>query len=177
MLSGDSIGLRARLEADVAVLHAELYDDVATRVRGDTRPWSPLPPDSPRSPFALKDAGDSVAFFSVVELASGDLVGEALLYEIDAHNRRAHAGLALRPSFRGRGLSVPVRELLCRYGFEIRGLHRLQLETLADNEAMIRAATRAGFVEEGRLRESRWVEGEFVDEVVFGRVPGLRRDR
>jgi RimJ/RimL family protein N-acetyltransferase len=63
-----------------------------------------------------------------------------------------------------------VLRLLCRYGFEIRGLHRLQLETLADNEPMIRAATQAGFIEEGRLRAARWVDGEFVDELVFGRV-------
>jgi RimJ/RimL family protein N-acetyltransferase len=35
---------------------------------------------------------------------------------------------------------------------------------------MIRAATQAGFIEEGRLRAARWVDGEFVDELVFGRV-------
>ena len=48
---------------------------------------------------------------------------------IDAHNRGAHVGIALRHSFRGRGFSSHVLQLLCRYGFEIRGLHRPQLET------------------------------------------------
>jgi RimJ/RimL family protein N-acetyltransferase len=33
---------------------------------------------------------------------------------------------------------------------------------------MIRAASRAGFVEEGRLRRSAWVNGEFADEVILG---------
>jgi RimJ/RimL family protein N-acetyltransferase len=175
MLTGDLIALRARLDADVEVLHTELYDDVVTRIRGDSRPWVPLPAGSPRSPFAVKEAGESVVFFSAVDVSSGELAGEALLYGIDAHNRSAHAGLALRPAFRGRGLAVPVLELLCRYGFGIRGLHRLQLETLADNEPMIRAAMRAGFVEEGRLRDARWVDGGFVDELVLGRVSGSER--
>ena len=35
MLKEEEVELRARSEADVAVLHAELYDDVATRVRSD----------------------------------------------------------------------------------------------------------------------------------------------
>ncbi|HEV8460928.1 MAG TPA: GNAT family protein [Gaiellaceae bacterium] len=170
MLAGGAVGLRARVEADVAVLHAELYDDVPTRIRGDSRPWTPLAAESPRSPYAVADGDDSVAFFSIVELPSGELAGEALLYSIDPHNRSAHAGLALRPSCRGKRLSAPVLELLCHYGFEIRGLHRLQLETLSDNEPMIRAARRTGFVEEGRLRDARWVDGRFADELVFGRL-------
>lgn len=170
MLANEVIGLRARVDADSSVLHAELYDDVATRIRGDNRPWVPLALDSPSSPFAIRDGDGSAAIFSIVELSSGELAGEALLYMIDTHNRGAHVGLALRPSFRGRRLSHHVLQLLCRYGFEIRGLHRLQLETLADNQPMIRAAISAGFTEEGRLRESRWVDGVFVDEAVFGRL-------
>jgi RimJ/RimL family protein N-acetyltransferase len=170
MLADDIIGLRARVDADSEVLHAELYNDVSTRIRGDSRPWVPIPVGSPTSPFAMTAGDESTALFSILELASGELAGEALLYLIDTHNRSAHAGLALLPGFRGRGLSHRVLQLLCRYGLEIRGLHRLQLEMLADNEPMIRAAKRAGFVEEGRLRDARWVDGAFVDELVFGRA-------
>ncbi len=57
---------------------------------------------------------------------------------------------------------------LCEYGFTIRGLHRLQVDTLADNMAMIQAASRAGFVLEGRLRRAAWVSGEVADEVILG---------
>lgn len=58
--------------------------------------------------------------------------------------------------------------VLCVYGFQIRGLHRLSIETLGDNDAMIRVAQKAGFVLEGVLRRAAWIEGGFVDEVVFG---------
>lgn len=33
---------------------------------------------------------------------------------------------------------------------------------------MIRAAARAGFVPEGRLRRAAWVNGDFADEVILG---------
>ncbi len=118
--------------------------------------------------YAVTEPRDDLAFFSVVELDSGELAGEALLWAIDLHNRMAHLGLSLRPAFRGRGLGTDVVLALCGYGFTIRGLHRLQVDTLASNTAMIRAASRAGFVQEGRLRRSAWVSGDFADEVILG---------
>lgn len=168
MLRGDKIGLRARWETDVPVLHGELYDDVATRSRADSRPWRPIAPGSATSPYAVSDPSDDAACFSVVQLADDELAGEALLWGIDVHNRTAHLGLSLRPAFRGRGLGTDTARVLCRYGFLIRGLHRLQIETLADNTAMVRAAAKAGFVPEGTLRRAAWVDGDFRDEVILG---------
>ena len=154
MLRTGKVGLRARDEADVAVLHAELYEDIATRAQADSRPWRPIPPGSAASPYAVTEPRDDLDYFSVVELDSGELAGEALLWAIDL--------------LRGRGLGTDVVLALCCYGFTIRGLHRLRVDTLASNTAMIRVASRAGFVQEGRLRRSAWVNGEFADEVIFG---------
>jgi RimJ/RimL family protein N-acetyltransferase len=160
-------GLRARHDSDIPVLHAELYDDVETRVSADSRPWQPIPPGS-GSPYVVTGPDNHAACFSVVELATGELAGEALLWDIDLHNRAAHIGISLLPAFRGRGLGADAVRVLCRYGFAIRGLHRLQVETLATNSAMIQAANRAGFTREGTLRRAAWVDGEFIDEVILG---------
>jgi RimJ/RimL family protein N-acetyltransferase len=168
VLRAGKVALRARDEADVAVLHAELYEDIAIRMQADSRPWLPIPAGSAASPYAVREPRDDVAIFSVVHVASGELAGEALLWAIDLHNRTAHLGVSLRPEFRGRGLGTDVVMALCEYGFAIRGLHRLQVDTLAGNAGMIRAASRAGFVPEGRLRRSAWVNGEFTDEVILG---------
>lgn len=168
MLYGEVAGLRARHDDDVAVLHAELYDDVPTRVQADSRPWRPIAADSAASPYRASSLTDAVAQFSVVQLATGELAGEALLWGIDSHNRAAHIGISLRPAFRGKGLGRDAVRVLCRYGFDILGLNRLQIETLAVNTAMITAAASAGFREEGHLRSSGWVNGHFADEVILG---------
>jgi len=86
MLRGETIGLRARHQTDVSVLHTELYDDVATRSRADSRPWRPITPGSTASPYAVTDPTDDAACFSVVNLADDELAGEALLWGIDHHN-------------------------------------------------------------------------------------------
>jgi RimJ/RimL family protein N-acetyltransferase len=168
VLHGERIGLRARHESDVAVLQAELYDDVETRAAADSRPWRPISPGSEASPYAVADPSDDTAFFSVVTLSADELAGEALLWGIDQHSRSAHLGISLRPNFRGQGLARDVVRVLCDYGFRVRGLHRLQLETLADNAPMIKAATAAGFAHEGTLRGASWVTGKFADLAVFG---------
>ncbi|MGW1658574.1 GNAT family N-acetyltransferase [Streptomyces atratus] len=168
MIHGEKIGLRARHASDVPVLQSELYDDVATRSRADSRPWRPIPPGSGQSPYAVAEPSDEAACFSVVELESQELVGEALLWGIDTHSRTAHIGISLRPAFRGRGLGVDVLQALCEYGFAVRGLQRLQIETLTDNAPMIAAATRVGFTREGTLRHSAWVYGAYADEAILG---------
>jgi RimJ/RimL family protein N-acetyltransferase len=168
-MRGRKAGLRARHEKDIPVLHAELYEDVATRSRADSRPWRPIPPGSPHSPYAVGEPSDGgAACFSVVELGTQALAGEALLWGIDLHNRSAHLGISLLPAFRGQGLGLDVVRVLCEYGFAVRGLRRLQVETLADNAPMIAVAARAGFTVEGTLRRSAWVYGAFADEVILG---------
>ena len=176
-LTGELAGLRARAAEDVEILHTELYEDVATRVRSDLRPWVPIP-FGPASPYWVPGLGPEPsvdpaadtgsAIFSVVELATGGLVGEALLWAIDLHNRSAHVGISLRPACRGRGLCVDAVRILCRYGFRVRGLRRLQLETLGDNHAMMAVAEKLGFTREGATRGSSWMNGRFMDDVIFG---------
>ena len=170
MLRGKLVGLRARSEDDGRILHAELYDDTDTWVRSDTRPWVPVlfGPGSPHWTGDEAPSASDTAVFAVTELATGKLAGEALLWGIDLHNRSAHLGLSLRPACRGRGLGGDTVRVLCRYGFAIRGLRRLQLETLTDNHAMIAAAERAGFTREGVTRSSGWVNGRWADDVIFG---------
>jgi RimJ/RimL family protein N-acetyltransferase len=167
VIRGEKVGLRARHKDDVDVLHEELYNDVATRSRTSGLPWRPIPATDD-SPFAATPSYIDIAEFSVVELRSGELAGAARLWDIDQHNRLAHLGVALRSAYRGRGLGTDITRTLCRYGFAILGLRRLQLETLADNAPMIAAATGAGFTVEGTLRRAAWVDGAFVDEVVLG---------
>ncbi|WP_328875570.1 GNAT family N-acetyltransferase [Streptomyces sp. NBC_00287] len=168
MLTGSKVGLRARHEDDIPILRAELFNDVVNASRAEAGPWRPVGPGSKDPRLVVDDKEQGHVPFSVVELEGGTLVGSANLWGIDTHNRYAHIGLGLLPSSRGKGYGTDVVAVLCHYGFVVRGLHRLQIETLADNTAMLRSAERNGFVREGVLRSSAWVMGEFLDEVLLG---------
>jgi len=166
VLPGDQVYLRARDEADVPVLHRELYEDVPGHARADGRAWRPRPVVT-GSPYDPKEPSEGSAAFSVVAVDGDELLGEALLWHIDLHNRSAHVGIALLPSARGRGFGTEALGLLSGYAFDVLGLHRLQLETLADNAAMIGSAQKCGYRLAGTMREAGWVLGAFVDEAVL----------
>ncbi|MGV9453360.1 GNAT family N-acetyltransferase [Streptomyces sp. NPDC003635] len=168
MLRGEKVGLRARHEEDIPVLRTELYDDVANAARAESGPWRPITPGAKDPRLVVDDEEEGHVQFSAVELEGGTLIGAATLWGIDNHNRSAHIGLGLLPSCRGKGYGTDVVAVLCHYGFDVRGLQRIQIETLSDNHAMLRSAERNGFVREGVLRSSAWVMGEFLDEVVLG---------
>jgi RimJ/RimL family protein N-acetyltransferase len=163
-LTGELVRLRARRPADRPILATELHDDVATEAMATRQPWRPVSPDTQAPmPEPMADR----APFSVVTLADDTLAGVASLWGIDPHNRSAHIGIGLRPAYRGRGLAKDVLPILCRYGFTVLGLHRLQIDTLADNHAMLGAAEHVGFRREAVLSDAAWVMGEFLDEVVL----------
>ncbi|WP_086828347.1 GNAT family N-acetyltransferase [Streptomyces sp. NRRL B-24572] len=168
MLRGTKVGLRARHEDDIPILRTELFDDVVNGSRADPGPWRPITPGSDDPRLVVDDTNERNVPFSIVELEGGTLIGSATLWGIDTHNRGAHIGLGLLPAARGKGYGTDVVATLCHYGFVVRGLHRLQIETLEDNHAMLRAAERNGFAREGVLRSSAWVLGEFLDEVLLG---------
>lgn len=171
-LTGELVRLRARLDADVPILQAELYDDVAIWSRATFDRWLPISPN--HSVYRPGEPSDTVARFSIETLVGGELAGIAVLSEIDPHNQRASIGLFLVPSCRGKGLAVDTVRVLCDYGFTVLGLRRMYLDTLADNHAMRRTAERAGFRPEGTFREAAWVMGRFHDVVAYSLLAGER---
>ncbi|MBB2911116.1 RimJ/RimL family protein N-acetyltransferase [Streptosporangium becharense] len=166
MFRGDRVLLRALTKDDIVTLH-RLHEDVETEVGAIATPWLPQTVEQAVAAYEKREPdADKVDF--AVESLSGELLGCGLVWGIDAFNRNGHLGFSLLPEARGRGYAPEALRLLCDYAFRIRGLHRLGLETLVTNTAMIAAAEKAGFQREGTLREHAWVAGSFADVAVFG---------
>ena len=54
---------------------------------------------------------------------------------------------------------------MIRYSFEQLGLHRLYLRVYADNKRAIGSYEKAGFRQEGYLKDDVWIDGVFRDLV------------
>lgn len=177
MLLGQAVVLRAQRRSDVQTRLDEVEGDVLTHALRSERPWVPVSLETALARFDSDAAGPAdpcAVWFSIVRRddSSGHWAGDAGLWGIDAHSGTAHLALVLSPRARGQGLGADAVRVLCDYGFRVRGLHRLSVETLASNAAALGAARAAGFVEEGRAREAAYVLGERVDEVRLGLLRG-----
>jgi len=79
----------------------------------------------------------------------------------------ATLGIALGREHVSRGYGTDAMRVIVGYGFREMGLHRIQLSVAPFNPAGIRAYEKAGFVEEGRHRESVLHDGRWYDEVLM----------
>ena len=95
------------------------------------------------------------------------LVGHVGLWGWQTKDRCATIGIALGREHIGRGYGTDAMRVIVSYGFREMGLHRIQLGVAPFNPAGIRAYEKAGFVEEGRLRESVLHDGRWYDEVLM----------
>jgi RimJ/RimL family protein N-acetyltransferase len=106
--------------------------------------------------FAIETLGDPA-----------ELVGNVGLWGARPKDRCATLGIALGREHIGRGYGTDAVRVIVGYGFREIGLHRIQLEVAPFNPAGIRAYEKAGFTEEGRLRESVLHDGRWYDQVLF----------
>jgi RimJ/RimL family protein N-acetyltransferase len=166
MLSGELVTLRAAAESDLDRLY-ELWSELATwEERGPRPPMALSRADFEQRIRAQWTASSDDAHFVITV---GDVVvGRTDLFGVDNLARSAEVGISLHPDSRGKGYGTDALRLIVEFGFVRRNLHRIHLTTIASNARALASYRKAGFVEEGRLREAAWVRGRYEDEVRMG---------
>lgn len=101
----------------------------------------------------LERAGDHRRVLAAVD-AEDELVGHAMLTVQREHRLGVIGRVLIDPARRGEGLGTALLHEIVRVGFDGLGLHRLQLGVYDFNLGAIACYERAGFVIEGRLRDS-----------------------
>jgi len=100
---------------------------------------------------------------------SGQLVGMVSLTRIDYLHRNAeyNAMVGERDS-QNRGIGTAATRAMVRHGFLDLNLHRIYVSILRDNVGSIRMCEKAGFREEGTIREGAYKNGKYHDLVLMG---------
>lgn len=108
------------------------------------------------------------AYWFIVESAAGRPVAIGGLQSINYVHGDAVIPILVSRAARGEGLGLCISILMLDMAFDRLRLRRVTTYYRADNSRTARLIERAGFVEEGRLREAWLVEGRFLDCVVVG---------
>ncbi|EKK4080961.1 GNAT family N-acetyltransferase [Cronobacter dublinensis] len=80
----------------------------------------------------------------------------------------AEVGFLLSSTFQGRGYGYESLRAVCRLAFEGCGLRRLVATVTGGNIASKKTLEKAGFIQEGTLRESYYLGGRWHDDWLFG---------
>lgn len=96
------------------------------------------------------------------------LIGVTGFARVNTVNRSGTFGLLIGDrGYQSRGFGTEATRLTVRYGFEELNLNRIALSVYATNERAIRAYRRAGFIQEGCLRQAFYRNGRYHDELCF----------
>ena len=105
--------------------------------------------------------------FAICMQNSDEMIGD-LTVDIDEKNKKAGFRIAMVSiPFTGKGYGTEAIKLVQRFVFEELALNRLQLEVFSHNVRGIRSYEKAGFVQEGILRQSLYYNQSFSDEIIM----------
>ena len=93
--------------------------------------------------------------------AGAQAIGLVQLTGIHTVHRSAEFSLLIgEAAFRGQGYGHEATRHCLQHAFSDLNLHRLELRVRADNQPALRLYRRVGFVEEGRLRQAIFKQGQ-----------------
>lgn len=106
--------------------------------------------------------------FAIVCATSAQLLGSISLMRLAWDDARGEVGYWLAREARGHGHATRGVRLICRWGFGLLGLERIDLLAATDNRASQRVAERAGFAREAVLRSFMLGRDGRQDMVAYG---------
>jgi RimJ/RimL family protein N-acetyltransferase len=111
--------------------------------------------------------------FIIETLLEGDPIGQVFLGSASAEDRSAELGISIGDKSRwDGGYGTDAMRTVCRFGFDMMHLHRIELGVYADNERAVHVYERIGFRTEGRRREMYFKEGVYHDTLIMGLLEG-----
>jgi len=163
MIRGEKVVLRPWDLADAERVAGWLADDDVTRFLPF---W--LPPTPKQEEAWVRSAVAGETRFAIDTLASRH-IGHCSLQEQAGHAACSEVGLWIgEKECWGQGYGTDALITLCTFGFAHQGLHRIFLHVVADNAGAVRCYEKAGFRQEGRLREHRYHVGRYRDVLCMG---------
>lgn len=113
----------------------------------------------------------NAVLFGIFHVADDRLIGTLKLSQIRPIHRNCEIGLMIgEKSEWGKGRATEAIALACRYAFETLNLHKVTAGCYCDNSGSTGAFLKAGFIQEGRLREDRMTATGWVDCLILSRL-------
>lgn len=150
---------------------------IVAAIDPQTHRWLPLPsPDTEEHAQywtmtlseQLRVSGDGLHLAG--RASDGALVGSVSLKRTDWTARVTEIGYWTVPRMRGRGLTTAAVRALAEWALTEGGMRRVELRVAPGNAASRQVTAKAGFTEEGILRDAGFVHDGRVDLVVLSLV-------
>ncbi len=108
-------------------------------------------------------------YIFAIEADDGAYIGNIGLHGIERENRRALLGIIIgEKAYWGQGYGTDAVKAMLGWAFGYMNLNRVALTVYAYNERAIGCYLKCGFRHEGAMRQARYVDGQYYDELMMG---------
>ncbi len=152
--------LRPLEEADIANVQRWMNDpDIAMSL---LRSW-PMNQSNAASWYAGRKDSINSLLFAIDDAADNSHVGVVGLHDIHWVHRLAELWIMIGEKSKwGRGLATEAVNLSIVYAFKQLGLRKIFLKVSSTNNAALAVYKKAGFVEEGVLKDELYINGNYI---------------
>jgi RimJ/RimL family protein N-acetyltransferase len=168
MIYGERVRLRAAERDDVKKFCAWVNDADVTRYLSLYLPMSSMDEGNWFEAMTRRDQSEKTLVIEVRDGNDWKMIGNCGVFGIDPVNRLGEIGIMLGEKDEwNKGYGTETMILLLRHCFDTLNLNRAFLHVYAENKRAKRSYEKAGFVEEGRLREGVYKHGKYDDVIVM----------
>lgn len=109
--------------------------------------------------------------FGVFDYDSGRLIGHVSLYSIKRLPfLSGYIGYSIDERETGRGIATEAVKLATAFSFDTLRLHRLEAYVSPRNQGSVAVLEKAGYVQEGLLRQKLYINGVWEDHYLYAKV-------
>jgi diamine N-acetyltransferase len=169
MILGNDIRLRALEKEDLPRCVAWLNDPEVTAGLQITTPLSLLQEEAWFERILKHPVEEQPLAIEVLLKGTWTHIGIIGFDTINWQSRCAEVGIFIgEKSFWNQGWGTRAMRLMLKHAFNTLNLNRVKLFVYETNQRAIQSYKKAGFIEEGRMRQERFLNGQYVNTVFMG---------
>ena len=108
--------------------------------------------------------------FVIIEKVTHKIVGDLGIHFLDIENKQVEIGCTLNKYFQNQGYATESIKRVIDYLFSELKKHRIIASIDPDNKNSIRLVERIGFRKEGHFVESLFINGKWVDDLIYALI-------
>lgn len=168
MIYGEQIRLRALKREDLPLFVEWLNDPEVIQGLMQILPFSLEDEEDWFAEMRKKPLEEHPLVIETLTEAGWEAIGNCGLFGIDWRIRQAEFGIVIGAKQEwNKGYGTEALGLICRHGFNTLNLNRISLRVYANNPRAMRSYEKAGFVQEGCLRQGHYQDGQYVDVFIM----------
>ena len=120
--------------------------------------------------FADLEKEETGIWWAICSLDNQIFYGAGGLNNLNKEHKKAEIGFWLLVNFWGKGIMTEAMPLLCDYGFNTLGIHRIEGIVETENTNCKKALAKLNFDHEGTMRECEIKDGKFISLDIYAKL-------